>query len=99
MNPDFLSSVRIEDLPQDLQQVASIAGLEATLSLVELFRGTSISVPKTALYEAARRWILERYDGANAHQVARDCGISTSLLFKILRDAGRNGKRGRQGVR
>jgi len=81
------ADIRIEDLPEDLQQMAHLVGLENTLKIVERFAGCQIYIPKpesVARFARDRR-VIEEFNGCNHRQLALKYNLTESMIREILR--------------
>lgn len=80
-------SIRTEDLPEDLQQMASLVGLENTLKVVERFAGCQIYIPKpesVARFARDRR-IISEFNGCNHRHLALKYNLTEAMIREILR--------------
>lgn len=95
MDNDLLHDLTPDDLQGDLRDIAEICGMDVAVRLVEEFGGTTISVPqkRNAFKIAIQRYVVEHYNGTNATELARDLGISRSMVFKILSNANHPARR------
>lgn len=84
---EILSRLTAEDFPtEELKAVASIAGVEATFKLLQMFAGQSIYFPKHWSKNFAPKFISEVWDGDNSRDICKTLGISRTKLFELLND-------------
>lgn len=78
--------IQIDDLPEDLRQMADLIGFEAVLALVRARGGESIYLPKLERIAASarNRAILAEFDGANHRELARKYGLTVTWVREIL---------------
>jgi len=76
--------VEEDDLDGDMALVAQECGLATAVSLYRGMAGTSVSVPKSALMRTVRRYVLARYTGRNALELAVRCGVSERQVYAIV---------------
>jgi Mor family transcriptional regulator len=90
--------VTIDDLPDDLADIAQVIGLEATLKLVDARGGESIYIHKAdrVAREARNRKICTEFNGRNYRQLAQSYNLSESQIRSILNE---NRKKSRCGKR
>lgn len=82
-------SVAIQDLPDEMRQLAEVAGMGAVQTLVEMFGGVRIYVP--TLKTIRRQQLVERaaslYDGSNELAVCRRLRVTRGVLRTLLEEA------------
>ncbi|MBS1562557.1 MAG: hypothetical protein JSS89_13200 [Bacteroidetes bacterium] len=82
-NIEILEMLEVEDLPDDLRTVAEACGIDVVKSLLIHHGGATIYVPQvTKMPELIRRYLLARYDGRNAADIARDLHVSHRYVKK-----------------
>lgn len=78
--------IAFEDLPEDLQGLAGVIGMENTLALVRHCGGTSIYIHKSEsiMRQARNRRIRDEFDGRNHRDLAKRYNLSESRIRAIL---------------
>lgn len=81
------SEIKIEDLPEDIRQIAELIGLEACISLIRTYGGEQIYLPKydsisrksrdRAIYSAR---LKKGYD-----ELAHDHNLTVSAVREIIK--------------
>jgi Mor family transcriptional regulator len=62
-------------------------GLEATLTVYRMFRGSQVNFPQRLLdTKSVRQLIIRRYNGSNTKALAKEYGYSEKTIQRILRD-------------
>lgn len=68
-----MSRVRIEDLNEIYKSIAEQIGLENTVVVYDMFRGTQVSFPNRMFSTAyVHKSVVEEYDGTNIAQLAKN---------------------------
>ena len=67
----------LSGLNEIYREIADEIGIENTLILYRLFRGTQISFPN--------RLFLKEYNGTNVHQLAQKFNYSERSIWRILK--------------
>lgn len=73
------------------REIADEIGVESTIAIYRLFRGTQVSFPgrlfsKEFIYES----IVKEYDGKNIHQLAKKYNYSERSIWRIIKAANRD---------
>ena len=62
-------------------------GLEATLTVYRMFRGSQVNFPQRLLdTKSVRKLIIKQYNGKNTTALAKKYGYSEKTIQRILRD-------------
>ncbi len=86
-----IENIKIADLPEELQEIADIIGVEKAVKLCEVFSGISIYFPKlnTITRKSRYRQLLEDFKESKTSEVykelARKYGYSESHTRAIIR--------------
>ncbi len=82
--------IRMEDLPEDLQAIAGLIGMDAVLLLCAQFGGERIYFQKLdSIVAAARdRDIVAEFDGRNHLELARKYNLTSTRIRQILAASG-----------
>ncbi|MFH2064968.1 MAG: Mor transcription activator family protein [Pseudomonadota bacterium] len=90
--------IKIDDLPDDLADIARIIGLDAVLKLVDARGGESIYIHKAdrVAREARDRKICKEFDGRNYSDLAQTYKLSTSQIRVILNDSRKKSRCGKR---
>jgi Mor family transcriptional regulator len=89
------------DMPNlELAIVAEDCGNPVAVSLIKNCAGMQITIPKSATRKIAIRFILNKFDGSNAMQLARATGISPRNVYEIIEkeDSARQKRRNANGI-
>lgn len=89
------------DMPNnDLFDVAKSCTDAVAVSLVKNCAGMYITVPKRSTAKVARKFVLDKFDGSNAKQLARVTGISLRNVYEIIEkeDSARQKRRNASGI-
>ena len=75
-----------EDLPEFLQDLVNIMGIEAFIQLIKLYGGSSIYIPNenSVLKPIRNRLIRQYFDGHNYKQLAKEFKISEMQVRNII---------------
>lgn len=78
--------VQIEDLPEDLQAMAEIVGLDVMFKILILFGGETLYFLQmdTVMRHGRNREINKRFDGSNHRELSKKFGISIRHIRKIV---------------
>lgn len=82
-------SLTLNDLNEKYRRFAEIVGIEKMIELCRIYGGTPFYFPtlKNLIKEAVYIEIVERYtNGENLRDLAVEYGISTSTIYKIIKD-------------
>ena len=93
MDKPWIKYITIETLPnEDLNIVATVIGLEATIKLMCELPGILISVPKNATLPAKIAYIQDNYDGTKQCRcrLARICEMSENYIYRVIRNKLKN---------
>lgn len=90
--------ITIEDLPEDLADIAQLIGLEATLKLVSARGGESIYIHKAdrVALSARDRKICKEFNGRNYSDLAQTYNLSVSQIRSILNDGRKKSRCGKK---
>lgn len=85
---ELLEDTSVEDLPEEMQTIAGLIGIENVLKLSHYVKGGKIyiPIPEALLRKARNRKIKEEYDGYNCRELAERWDITEDHVRKILRD-------------
>ena len=68
------------------REIANEIGVENTVVIYNLFRGTQVSFPNRLFSrEYIHQAIAREYDGTNVHQLAQKYNYSTRTVWRILK--------------
>ncbi len=84
---DFSSEITFDELPQNLQMIAEVVGVENTIKLSSAFRGCSLYIRNLEPILRRKRdaHIRQEYDeGTRVIELARKYKISQRSVEKIL---------------
>ncbi|TAN40780.1 MAG: hypothetical protein EPN22_16920 [Nitrospirae bacterium] len=86
---NWLENLTIEDLPESYQEMACIIGLENTLKLSEHYGKQSLYFRSLdeLIAEKKRRFILDKFTGANHAELARATEYSERWVYEVLKNA------------
>lgn len=90
MDKPWIKYITMENLPnEDLNIVATVIGLDATIELMCELPGILISVPKNATLPAKIAYIKDVYDGTKQSRVklSKLCDLSENYIYRIARKA------------
>jgi hypothetical protein len=74
-----------EHMPNDdLAYVAESCGNGVAVALVKRCAGMMIAVPKSATRKVAEVFIIDKFDGSNAKQLARATGFSLRHVYEVV---------------
>lgn len=87
MEEKLLKDVKIEELPDEMQILAHLIGLENLFKLSHYANGSQIyiPVPETFLRNARNREIKREYNGFNCKEISKRWKITEEQVRKILR--------------
>ena len=90
--------ITIEDLPDDLADIAQLIGLDATLKLVAARGGESIYIHKAdrVALSARDRKISREFTGRNYSDLAQTYNLSVSQIRSILNEARKKSRCGKR---
>ncbi len=84
---DWLKDITIEDMPTpDMEMIAHICGLEATVLLLMSCAGAKLKVPKFWYKAVVDRKIVQEFDGRNVSQLQKRYGVSRAYVYKVLQE-------------
>lgn len=85
---NLLDRVQMDNLDEEQKALAELIGLEAFKSLVRVFNGTSIYIPKIESLEKTVRdeLIKEEFDGGNYKELALKYGLTETWIRNIVLD-------------
>lgn len=80
--------MEIKDLPESMQPVAELIGIDNLMKLSNYAGGYEIYIPvEEALVRNVRnKRILDEYTGYNGKELALKYGITERMIYSILRD-------------
>ena len=81
---DYLDGYTEENLPEDLQTVSSIIGIEATKKLMRSLKGCSIYFPARVDFRYMQTYIINNYTGKNRRDIQKHLGIEKTTFYTIL---------------
>lgn len=91
----WLREIRLDDMSEELKDIAGLIGFENTIKLVEYMGGCNLYIPGRALSAARKRYIRGRFNGNNVMELAVKTGLSIRQVQYIVRDVrGKTRKRG-----
>lgn len=81
--------LKISDLPPQFESIAMKVGMDITKMLFKEFGGTSVYFPtEKMIYKDARdREIIEKFNGFNVKELARNYNMSESYIRSIIRNS------------
>lgn len=91
LEKELLPDVKIEDLPEEMQTVADLIGIENVLKLSHYVDGGKMYVPihDTILRGARDRKIIKEYrEKINCKKISQKWNITEEQVRNILRDNG-----------
>ena len=90
----YIPYAQIQDLPENLQPVARIMGLETFMELLEYSGGTTLYFfkPDKLIVKARSRMIREEYPRLRFNEIAQKHKITETWVRKIIESG--DGKRG-----
>ena len=79
------SDVTMDDLPEEIQALAEMVGMDKLFETLDRFEGDTIYFPskKTLLRETRDRLIREQFDGRNYRELARKNRMSVRQVRNI----------------
>lgn len=77
--------IRLDEIPEDLKDLVEIVGMEAVLKMMEYMGGGVVYIPARTFRMARNRYILERFNGDNAYDLARETGVTLRHVYRIVR--------------
>lgn len=91
MKSNFIQTIRYEDLPEELQNIADLAGIETVQKLIEHFGGVRLYIPRPESFaEAVKRYIVDNYiiiDGrSNIRALSHQTGVTVEHIRHIYRN-------------
>lgn len=90
LEKELFPDVKIEDLPEEMQTIASLIGIENVLKLSHYVDGGKLYVPihDTILRGARDRKIIKEYRReSNCKKISQKWNITEDHVRKILRDS------------
>ena len=89
LSVSMLRTVRMEDIPPEMQDIAESIGMEAFLHLVHLCGGQNLYIPKLESIErdGRDREIRARFNGGNYRALASQFRLSERQIRKIINGA------------
>lgn len=83
---ELLALTKVNDLPDSMQPVAELIGMDNLLKLSKYVSGSEIyiPIPETLVRKARNAKILEEYNGYNAKVLAKKYGITEDMIKKIV---------------
>lgn len=83
-----MKQTQIKDLPESLQQVAELIGLENLMKLSKYIKGNEIyiPIPEAIVRKARNRNILKEYTGYNLEFLAKKYGLTSKGVRRIIRE-------------
>lgn len=93
---EWTKGIKVQDLPKDLQLVAQECGIDVALKLVQQLGGVQLYICKmdALLFNAKRRYVFDKFSGANHTELALATGMTERWVYDILaedRDARQTG--------
>lgn len=88
MEKKLLADTKIEELPEEMQTVAQLIGLENLLKLSHYANGSRIYIPgpEMLLKHARNRQIKTEFNGYNYKELSIQWNLSEEHIRKILRE-------------
>lgn len=81
-----MSRVRIEELNEIYKSLAEQIGLENTVVVYDMFRGTQVSFPNRMFStDYVHKSIIEEYDGTNITQLAKKYNYTERTIWRIIK--------------
>lgn len=86
MDDKLLDMIDISDLPEPLDQIAKLIGMDSTKLLVKQFGGEMLYLPKIETMVAPLRdkLIRQEFNGYNYEALARKYGITSRWVRQIV---------------
>ncbi|MBF0521327.1 MAG: hypothetical protein HQK92_16575 [Nitrospirae bacterium] len=86
---DWVNSIQIENLPENLRDIAELIGMENMLLILDHFSKQLIYIPgkDQIIKNAKRKFIQNNFTGINHRDLCRKTGYSLSYVYKILKDS------------
>ena len=80
--------IKLEDIPQELVGVANFMGMDKFIEFCNEYGGIAIYFPskKTLFRNHRNREIINRYNGKNIKELAKDFEISEVQIRNIIRN-------------
>jgi Mor family transcriptional regulator len=93
---DAAQPLTMDVLPEGQREVAEIVGFEKYLELCERFGGDNIYIMKHAelLRPSRNREIVERFDGYNYEELAREYGLTVRTIYALVKPVTRERRGG-----
>lgn len=86
MRTKFIQTIRYQDLPEEMQNLADVIGIEMLHKLLEYFGGVRMYVPTPESFtEVVRRYIVDNYTVENGRSNIRDLARETGLTQETVR--------------
>ena len=82
--PDYIDGYTEKHLPEDLQTVAELVGLDATKKLIRSFAGGFIYFPRRANRKYCQEYIIKNYNGRNGKEIYKHLGIGPTCFYSLL---------------
>ena len=82
--------IEVNDIPENLHNMLDIVGEDAFVEIAKLYGGGVVYVPtyKSIIRTSRNREIIKKFDGFNISQLAREYGISSNHVKRILSESG-----------
>ena len=90
LQKEILQNIEIEDLvskPQ-IKDIAELIGIEATRTLIELYNGVSIYIPRVTYWDGAVKKVLrkEEYRKLDIQKIAKELNLSERSVRDKLKN-------------
>lgn len=83
MRDDLYDEIEMDDLNGDLRDIAEQCGLDVAVQIMKKFGGAQLSIPRTAHYGFARRFI-QRHKNYHRNTLALMLDMSRTKVGSIL---------------
>ena len=85
---EWLTAIKIEELPKQYREMAEIIGVENTIRLAEYFGKTPVYFPSIdpVIREKKKQYIIENFRGDNHYELARATEYSLVWVYDILKE-------------
>ncbi|MEA5113037.1 MAG: Mor transcription activator family protein [Geobacteraceae bacterium] len=85
----YLEYLKIEELPEQYQDIIRVIGLDATLKLAQAFPGVPLYFKQVSrlLLPAKKAFIRANFDGGNHRRLALDTELPLATVYEILTEA------------
>jgi hypothetical protein len=80
-------NIAIDDLPEDLKFIATFCGMDVALSLMKHASGMNFTIPKNALNDLKKSYIVKHYDGRRSRtlEICRTCDVTERYVRKVIK--------------